>query len=99
MFKSPQICGNPSRNCLRQLEFIGFHIFFHNLRQIFRLRALEVFHICLTLSASISKVRRPNAAKKIKSKEDNIQYDEIQKIEVSLKCIVLREQRCMLSII
>ena len=49
MFKSTQLCGNPSRNCLPQLELDDFHIFFHNLRQIFRelrLRAREEVHFC-----------------------------------------------------
>jgi hypothetical protein len=34
IFKSTQLCGNPSRNCLPQLELYDIYIFFHNLRQI-----------------------------------------------------------------
>jgi hypothetical protein len=48
MFKSTQICGNTSRNGIRQLEFTYFHIFFHNLRQICRELcscAREEFHV------------------------------------------------------
>ena len=48
MFKSTQVCGNPSKNCLPQLQFKEFHIFFRNLRHIFRelcSRAHEVFRV------------------------------------------------------
>jgi hypothetical protein len=48
MFKSTQLCGNLSRNCLPQLEFNEFHIFFHNLRKIFselRSRSRKVFRV------------------------------------------------------
>ena len=50
MFKSTHLCGNPSINCLPQIEFNELHIFFHNLRQIFRelcLCAREEFHVCV----------------------------------------------------
>jgi hypothetical protein len=48
MFKSTQLCGNPSRNQLPQLNINESHIFFHNLTQIFRelrSRAREEFHV------------------------------------------------------
>ena len=60
MFKSTLLCGNPSQNCLTQLKFNEFHIFFHNPRQIFRelcSRAREEFHVCLVGCPTIIKTQ------------------------------------------